>query len=200
MQPDKEFSPQDSLALIQTMISKTKDSFADNTFYFLFWGWLVFGCSLVSYSLKVLLHYPHHYFVWWLIPVGGVITWIYGARQAKKERVKSFVDEALDHVWLGVGLAFFVLVLVNVLGSQTWQTAFTYYILLYGIGTFVTGNLIRFKPLVLGGLINFVLAVVSVRFGYDSQLLIGALAILISYIIPGHLLRARLQKNTSQHA
>jgi hypothetical protein len=199
MQEDKDFSPQESLALIQTMISKTKDSFADNTFYFLFWGWLVFGCCVVSYSLKVFLHYPNHFYIWWLMPVGGVITWIYGARQAKKERVKSFVDEALDYVWMAVGLAFFVLVLVNVIGGQTWQTAFTYYILLYAIGTFVTGNLIRFKPLIIGGLINFVLAVVSIRFGYDNQLLVGALAILISYIIPGHLLRARLQKNTSQH-
>ncbi len=200
MQPDKEFSPQESLALIQTMISKTKDSFADNTFYFLFWGWLVFGCCVVSYSLKVLLDYPNHYFIWWLMPAGGVITWVYAQRQAKKERVKSFVDEALDHIWLGVGIGFIVLVLVNVLGDYAWRTAFTYYILLYAIGTFVTGKLIRFKPLIYGGLINFVLAVVSVRFGYDSQLLIGALAVLISYIIPGHLLRARLQKNTSQHA
>lgn len=200
MQPDKEFSPQESLALIQAMISKTKDSFADNTFYFLFWGWLVFGCCLVSYSLKVLLHYPNHYFIWWLMPVGGVITWIYGRRQSRKEKVRSFVDEALGHIWLGVGLAFFVLVLVNILGEQTWQTAFTYYILLYAIGTFVTGNLIRFKPLIIGGLINFVLAVVSIRFWYDDQLLVGALAVLTSYIIPGHLLRARLQKNTPQHA
>jgi uncharacterized membrane protein len=83
---------------------------------------------------------------------------------------------------------------------QNFQNKYTYYILLYAIGTLVTGNLIRFKPLIIGGLINFVLAVVSIRFGYDNQLLVGALAILISYIIPGHLLRARLQKNISQHA
>lgn len=200
MEPEKEFSPQESLDLIRTMISKTKDSFADNTFYFLFWGWLVFGCCITSYVLKVWVHYPNHFYIFWLMPLGGIVSWIYGSRQAKKERVKSFVDEALDYVWLAVATAFMVLVLVNVLGGQNWRTAFTYYILLYAIGTFITGSLIRFKPLVVGGLINFLLAVISVRFGYDNQLLIGALAILISYIIPGHLLRARLKKNKYKHA
>jgi len=200
MEPEKEFSPQESLDLIRTMISKTKDSFADNTFYFLFWGWLVFGCCIASYVLKVWVHYPNHFYIWWLMPLGGIVSWIYGSSQAKKERVKSFVDEALDYVWLAVAMAFMVLVLVNVVGGQNWQTAFTYYILLYAISTFITGSLIRFKPLVIGGLINFLLAVVSVRFGYDNQLLIGAVAILISYIIPGHLLRGRLQKNKYKHA
>jgi hypothetical protein len=52
----------------------------------------------------------------------------------------------------------------------------------------------RFKPLVIGGLINFVLAAISGRFSFDNQLLIAALAILTSYIIPGHLLKMRFQQ------
>ena len=84
--------------------------------------------------------------------------------------------------------------MINFSATNSWQYAFTYYILLYAIGTFVTGKLIRFRPLVIGGVINFVLASVSVRFSYDYQLLIGSLAILVSYIIPGHLLRMRYQQ------
>ena len=87
-------------------------------------------------------------------------------------------------------MAFFVMVFINVI-SDAWKTAFTYYILMYGIGTFVSGKLIRFRPLVIGGILNFILAAVSIKFNFANQLLIGALAILISYIIPGHLLRIR---------
>jgi hypothetical protein len=194
---EKELSPQESLDLIQSMINKTKGAVADDSFHFLLWGWLVFGCCLAGYVLKVYVHYPNHFIVWWLMPVGGVISAWYGAKQSKTQRVKSFLDEALAFLWIAIALSFIALVAVNMIGGGLWQTAFTYYILLYAIGTFVSGSLLRFKPLIYGGLINFVLCVVSVKFTYDNQLLIGSLAILISYIIPGHLLRRKYQKQNS---
>ena len=190
----KEFSPQQSLQLIQSMINKTKDSVADDSFYFLLWGWLVFICCIGSFILKVYFHSAYFSIVWVLMPIGGLISGIYGSQQSKKQRVKSFVREALNYLWIALGIAYGILIIINILSENSWQTAFTYYILLYGIGTFVSGKLIRFQPLVIGGLINFVLAAVSVRFSYDYQLLIGSLAILISYIIPGHLLRIRYQQ------
>ena len=191
---EKELSPQESLDLIQTMINKTKGSVADDSFHFLLWGWLVFGCCLTSYVLKIFVHYPNHFIVWWLMPVGGVISGVYGARQNRQKKVKSFLDEALDYLWIAIAISFIVLVIINILNGGAWQTAFTYYILLYAIGTFVSGSLIQFKPLIIGGLINFALAAISARLNYDNQLLLGSLAILISYIIPGHLLRRRYLK------
>lgn len=196
---EKELSAQESLALIRSMINKTKDSVADDSFYFLLWGWLVFACCITQFILKVYFHYPQHYFVWWLMPVGGVISALYGSRQSRKQKVKSFVDESLAYLWISLAIAFVILVLINVFGKASWQTVFTYYILLYGIGTFVSGKLLRFTPLVIGGLINFVLAVVSVKFSYDYQILIGSVAILSSYIIPGHLLRIRHQQQKNTH-
>lgn len=194
---EKELSPQESLALIQNMITKTKGAVADDSFHFLLWGWLVFGCCVAGYVLKVFVAYPNHFIVWWLMPVGGIISGWYGAKQSKRQRVKTFLDEALGYLWIAIALSFIALVAVNMIGGFAWQTAFTYYIMLYAIGTFVSGSLLRFMPLVYGGLLNFVLCVVSAKFTYDGQLLIGALAILISYIIPGHLLRRKYQKQNS---
>jgi hypothetical protein len=190
MEDTNELSPQESLHLIQTMINKTKVSVAADSFYFLLWGWLVFGCCAVEYFLKVYLAYPNHYIVWWLMPIGGVISSIYGARQAKKQKVKSFIEEALDYLWIAIAISFITLVVINIFGNG-WPTAFTYYILLYAIGTFITGKLIQFQPLVIGGLLNFIFAAISIRLDYDHQLLLGAVAILTSYIIPGHLLRKK---------
>lgn len=187
---EKSFSPEESLQLIQTMIRKTKDSVAVDSFYLLFWGWLVFICCMVEYVLMVYYKYPYHSFVWWAMPIGGVISGVYSSRQAKKQKSFTYIEEALSYLWIAIGLAFFVMVFVNVV-SEAWKTAFTYYILMYAIGTFVSGRLIRFKPLVIGGILNFIIAAVSIKFNFAGQLLLGALAILISYIIPGHLLRIR---------
>lgn len=193
MQNEKDLSPQESLRIIQSMINKTKDTVAADSFYFLLWGWLTFICCIAAYILKVYLQFPYHYYVWLLMPVGGIISGIYGMKQSKKEKVKTFVGEAIGYLWIALAFSFFLLAIINAL-TNAWQTAFTYYILLYAIGTFVTGNLLQFKPLVIGGIINFILAAVSVKFGYDLQLLIGGLAILCSYIIPGYLLKAQYQK------
>jgi hypothetical protein len=189
---EKELSPSESLALIQSMINNTKGEVAHDSFHFLLWGWLVFGCCLLEVFLKSYIHTPYHYTVWWLMPVGAVISGVYGARQSRKTRVRTFVDESLKFLWIAIAFSFVVLLFINSLSPvRIWETAFTYYILLYGIGTFVSGGLLQFRPLMIGGLINFVLAIVSSRFSFDYQLLIAALAIFCSYIVPGHLLRTR---------
>ncbi len=197
MENEKSLSPEESLELISNMISKTKDSVADNTFYFLFWGWLVFGCCLANYVMKVYYHFPFHFYVWFLMPLGGLVSWWYGARQSRKKRVKSFVDDVLDLVWSSLGLTFFIVIFINILGSKFSASPFTSYILLYAIGTLITGRILRFTPLIIGGLFNFLLAIISVKVNYDNQLLLGALAIFTSYIVPGHLLRMRHQSKNS---
>jgi hypothetical protein len=196
MKEQKEFTPQESLELIKNMIESTKGKVADDSFYFLFWGWLVFACCLIQYIMKVQLQMEQHYWVWFLMPIGGVITAIYGSKKAKTVKVKGFVDDAMNYLWTSIVLSFIVMVIINSY-NEGWKVAFTYYILLYAIGTYVTGSLIRFRPLIIGGLINFVLAAVSNRFSFDNQLLLGAFAILCSYIIPGHLLRLRFKQQKS---
>jgi hypothetical protein len=63
--------------------------------------------------------------------------------------------------------------------------------MLYGLGTFVSGSIIRFRPLVIGGIIAWALAIGCTYVSYDYQMLFGAAAILISYIIPAYMLRSR---------
>jgi predicted PurR-regulated permease PerM len=50
--------------------------------------------------------------------------------------------------------------------------------------------ILKFRPLVIGGVISWILSLVSVFVAFDYQLLLAAAAILSSYIIPGHLLRS----------
>jgi hypothetical protein len=66
---------------------------------------------------------------------------------------------------------------------------------LYGLGTFVSGLLLKFRPLIICGIINWILAMIAVKFDFDSQMLFGAAALLISYIIPGHLLAMKKNPN-----
>lgn len=194
---NKDFSAEESLQLITSMINKTKNAVAVDSFYFLFWGWLVF-VSCVAQYLLIELEIRNSHYVWITMPLGGVVSAFYSIRVTRNARTKTFLDEALSFIWIALAIAFFVLVYIHMVAG-TWENSFTYYILLYGVGTLASGQLLRFKPLIIGGIINFALALACVHFTYKYQLLFGAAAIFTSYVIPGHLIRNMYRKKSEQH-
>ena len=105
-------------------------------------------------------------------------------------KAKTYVDESIKHLWAGMAISFFVLGMILI--KLGWGTSiFPFYIMLYGLGTFVSGSIIQFRPLIIGGLIAWALAIGATFASYDYQMLFGAAAILISYIIPAYMLRTR---------
>ena len=187
---EKNFSPQDSVRLIQLMIEKTKTDLSESSFDFLLWGWLAFLGMLGEYILKVVFNYPHHEIVWLIMFVCIPISIIYHKRRASA-RTRTYIGDSMTYLWTGLGICFFILVILfaNIKGG--WLFCYPFFILLYGLGTFVSGMLLKFRPLIIGGIINWILAMIAVKFDFDNQMLFGAAALLISYIIPGHLLSAK---------
>jgi hypothetical protein len=192
MDSEKHFTPEESLQLITSMIRQTKESVVDNSFYFLFWGWLSFVACMGEFILATVFEYPHHYYIWFLMPVGGIVTGIYQYRHKRKMQVKTVVSDSISHLWTGIGIMFFAIVFINF--KIGWHYAFVQYILLYGIGTFITGRIMKFNPLVWGGISNFILAFFAADYNMIYQSLFAAIALLLSYIIPGHMLKAQFKK------
>jgi hypothetical protein len=187
---EENFTPQQSIELIQSMISKAKQQMYDNSIYFLVWGWLTFFGFIGQFLLKNIFNYEKHYLIW-LIGFLGVAFSIYQGRKEKKTvKVSSYVDDSMKHLWTGMAICFFVLSII--LTKIGWGTSvYPFFIMLYGLGTFISGLLLRFNPLVIGGLLAWGLAIGAVFVVYDYQMLFAAAAILLSYIIPAYLLRRR---------
>lgn len=181
------FSPEESLRVISTMIERTRHTVGDSSHYFLLWGWAVFIGSLLQYYLKVIAEYPHHYYAWLITPVALLVHILFLLRDKRRVRVKTFIGEASEYLWTAIGFSF--LVFAFIFAKIGWQYCYPFYILLYAVGTFVSGRLIRFTPLVAGSIICFPLAAFTATAGENQQILLLAAAILVSYIIPGHLLQ-----------
>lgn len=193
---EEKFSPEQSLQLIQSMISKTKQNMSDNSIYFLIWGWLTFIAFIGQFILKHILEYEKHYMVWLVVILGIILSVFQGRKEKKKMRAKTWVGENMSHLWAGMGISFFVLSMI--ISRMGWGTVvYPFFIMLYGLGTFVSGNFLQFRPLIIGGVIAWILAVASTWVSYDYQMLFAAAAILFSYIIPAYLLRRR-DKITNQ--
>lgn len=187
---DENFSPQQSLQLIQSMIDKTKQDMSDKSIYFLVWGWITFIACTGQFILKHIYNYEKHYQVWWLIVLGIIFSAYYGSKEEKKLKVKTYTSDSIKYLWIGMSICYFVLSMI--LTKIGWSTAvFPFFIMLYGLGTFISGSILKFRPLVAGGIIAWALAIGAVYVEYDYQILCGAAAILISYIIPAYMLRSR---------
>lgn len=192
---NENFSPEQSLQLINTMINDVKQGLKDNGFFFLLWGWLVFIAAITHFVLlKMEIEYA--YYSWTiLMPLGGIVSAIYGFTQMKKQkkRAKTFVDRAMSYVWMAFGFSLIIILTSGVkLGADK---VYPFILVLYGIGTFITGGIIKMKLLVVGGIICWILAVVAFYVTFDIQLLLLAASIAAAYIVPGHVLNSNYRKN-----
>ena len=169
------------------MISQTKNSVADKSFYFLLWGWLVFTGATLQFILKVIVRTEAHPVAWNIMFIGIILSILHGVKE-KAAPVKTYVDEGLRSIWICVAIVQFLVVFIFMRRGD-WEHCYTVFILLYSIGCFLTGRLLKFAPLVWGAIACWGLAILTTYVSTDTNILLMAVAILISYIIPGHLLR-----------
>ena len=181
---EKNITEQESLVIIQQMMNKTKEQLFDNSNLFLLWGFAAFICTVAQYIL-IKINIQNSEAVWIAMPIIAVIHIYIVIKQRSKIKVQTYNGNAISALWTAIGFAFISIVFF---ASQKINILPTI-ILLYAIGTFVTGKIIDFKPLVIGGSICFLLSIVIAFIKDENQLLIMATAILISYIIPGFLLK-----------
>lgn len=187
---ERTLTEQESLLLIGQMIQNAKQTVQENGVIYLIWGWLVFVASLSQYILLTVVKSEYNYLPWPILMISGaIISIIYGNRDNKKEKVKTHIGNFMKYLWIAFGVALaFVLVYMSKIGIQA---GYPLILVVYGIGTFVSGGALNFRPLIIGGICCWILAVISVFVRFEYQLLLLSLAILVSYIVPGHLLNSR---------
>ncbi len=191
---EKELNPIESLQLISKMVNTAKNKLADDGFLLIMWGWLVFIAASVNY-ISIKLNLPFGEYAWGLMPLGGIFSAIYGIKQSKKEKVKTYIDTYLGYLWGAFGIA--LVATLVFMPTHGIKTSYFFLMLLYGIATFISGGLLNFKPLVYGSLVSFACAIASVFLNETDQLMIISIAILCSYIIPGHMLRKTFKSQTN---
>jgi hypothetical protein len=186
----ENFSAEDSLRVIQSMIEKTKTDMKNNGFYFLMWGWLVFIAALLNFILIRFTDFEKPYLTWNLMWIGAVASIVKGIKDGKRETVKTYVGDTMKYFGISLGIMYAGLAFI--FGYYyLWEKAFPFYILLYGAACFFMGSMLQFNLLKWTGLLCLPIMIGSVFVSYQWQLLFMALAVFVSYIIPGHLLSAK---------
>ena len=195
----KEFSPQQSLAVIQSMIDTARNQFSENGHLYLLWGWVVLVCSIAQFVLLYYFDYPQHYMVWMLTWAAFIYQTIYLIRSKRREKVKTYADRLLGFVWMVFIIMMFLFGFLfgRALGDDYYKMITPGFLALYGMPTFLSGIVLRFRALIIGGICCWLLSVLSNYIPHDFQLLLLAAAMISAWIIPGYLLRMKYKKENA---
>ena len=180
----------ESLHIIHDMIQQARANLRDDGFFYLLWGWAVLIGAVVHYLLLALTTFMHPYLVWPVLILGAmIITLVVFRKRHGQATNKTHLERLIGQVWLGMGAAIFFVIALGILGKMTFTQVYPILIMLYGLATFAAGAVLKYRPLMIGGAICWPLALVASFFAFDLQLLVLALSIVISFLIPGYLLR-----------
>lgn len=185
---EQSLTPQESLRLIESMIGQARRSFSRMSFYFLLWGFLLIAAMVVTFLLRDSVSGWQNGAAWGVAgTLGGIISAVRGAREGRKELVSNPMDSTIGWLWSAFVITMILLIALSVRSRVDATIAIT---MLTGLPTFITGQAMRFRPLVLGGVL-FWLAGVAMLFVTDplGVLVIYCSAMVLGYIVPGILLK-----------
>jgi hypothetical protein len=185
---EQEMTGKESIRIITDMILKTKANIRQGSFHLLFWGWLIVFCAFAEFLLYELTTYDHPYYVWFLTIPGVVVSLIYGFTRDRKALFHTYADRLYMWTWFSFG--FTAIVLFILLGKNMISVT-PFILMLAGLPTFMSGIILKFRPLIIGGVIFWLCAVLTNYSGESADSLIMAGAVIAGYLIPGYLLKKR---------
>jgi hypothetical protein len=196
MENEETLTGEQSLELITSMISRAKNDYYDTGISALLWGSVIIFCSLATYANRYLRWAALDY-IWFLTIAAVIPQIIISIREAKQRRYKSYQSDLIGGVWLSYAIAIFLFSWLAY--ALNIREDAPIYLMLFGIPTFATGYGRRFRPMIVGGLACWVLAILAVYIPYPNALFLMASGALLAWFIPGLLLRRCYLKAKGQH-
>ncbi len=164
---------------------------------FLLWGGLVAVFFLLQF---VLWEWLHQDWCMWIWTGAVVIGWpwmiVLLCKDHRRTHLRTHASKIILDVWIFVGVACFVGGLAFGFADKFETFAMPFIGLLVGIGAFVTGEVNRFRPKIIGGIVGTAIGIVSFLLQGDCwtwQMFALALVSIVSLVIPGYLYKRSLK-------
>lgn len=194
---DKKLNEKESLELIARMIQNTQNKLEKGGGApFLIWGYLT---VIISIAVGILLALTSNYrwnLLWFGLPlIGWTMMLILQKKQEKTAR--TYIDRVVGYIWIVFSLSFIIPAVMSFF-TTLYVYIFFITLLMIGVAVTLTGLVIRFRPVVIGGIISILLSIpmsctIEVG-GVNSGHFVFALAFIVIMIIPGHILNYRGRK------
>ena len=194
MKETEPLSAEQSLDLITSMILEAKANLQRNNFFYLFWGWIIVIGNVGMYALTK-TGYGHPYAVWAITIPAWIFTLIKVFGGQRHSRVKTHLGSINGWLWLCFGISTFIIVAFGYkINFQINPMILT----IAAIPTVISGLILKFRPLILGGIGFWIFAIIGFLVSQEIQPLIGAAAIICGYLVPGYMLKSNRDGNVQR--
>lgn len=183
---DENLSAQQSLDLITTMIRQAQGKVSGNSFYFILWGWCIAIANFGMYGLITFTEYPYPDAVWLIIIPAWALSFWYGRRNSRQQGASTHLDKINMWLWISMGLT---ILPVCVFGGKLDWNINPVILLMSAVPTFVAGIIVRFKPLLVGGVCFWIGGIIGFMMPTTDQYLVGGITVVLGYLVPGYLLK-----------
>ena len=190
----------DMIARMRSEVMGRKDLTGENLF--LAWG---YPTAIVLFLEFLTILYYHEQWCSWLwagIPIVGVPLMMYFLNEDYERTHRRTLDQnVILMMWVFIGFASCVGGAAMGFANVFPQCYCSYQGLLCGMGCFMTGVILHFRPKIICGIIASALSVVPLFLQGDLwpwQMLIASLIAVISLIIPGHLFRRYVKQTRTK--
>ncbi len=188
-----------SLTVIKEMIAVSRIKLRQDGILFIVWGWVLFYVSFSGFITRsIVLTYQMNRIISRLGIILGaaaaLFTIYYLIKQRKK--VQTYIGVSLRYVWISFFLSTVLvnLIQMNVLHSINFELQHPLFMVLMAFAVTVTGGILRHRLIIIGGAVFGALALTASYLGLKEQLLLEAVAWVIAFIVPGHILFAKRNK------
>lgn len=185
---DRKITEQESLDLIARMIRNTQNKLAENSGRpFLFFGYTSVAFALVIWILLRTTGVWQWGFLWFALPI---IMWPIVARMYQRMRhMETYTDRVIKYIWILMCITIITACAFTLFFPRMESLFFTG--LLLGMGTALTGLILRIRAITLAGVAGFVLSPVALWIQSPDQLPLLAVILTLVFVVPGHILNRK---------
>jgi predicted neutral ceramidase superfamily lipid hydrolase len=189
-------TPEESLAIIGKSITNFKMNYKESAKIFLLWGWILTFASISNFIIIKILHNKEAYesmglfsLLNWVVfaIIGYIVLFFLNRKIDKDKKVYSYLENYIKKLWIVTAVSFFIAIILCI---QLEITPPAIMLLIAGIATTTSGLLIKFKPMIIGGMSFFIFSIATTFVSNEYLSLIVGAAIICGYLIPGYLLKS----------
>ena len=187
----------DVISCIRGEVISSKQLTGENLF--LAWGYPTAIVLLLEFAALLIWNEDWCDWLWVGIPLIGTPLMIYFLHEDYERTHRRTLDQnVILLMWIFIGFASCLGGFAMGFAGVFQQCFFAYLGLLCGMGCFMTGIILHFRPKTICGIIASVLSAVPLFFQGDLwpwQLLVTAVIVVIALIIPGHVFRRYVRRH-----
>ena len=116
-----------------------------------------------------------------LMGFGMVVSGVLTLRRQKASTHKTFIGNIMGYLW-GGWVVSLLIIMFFATQLQNYSLILPLTMVMYGMGIFISGGVMSYRPLIIGGIISWIAALVAYFQPYNVQLLIMTATVIVSYI------------------